>query len=690
MSQPIQLQDRNVSASVSLLSLCPNMRLLAIVLDHNSVAIFRASWQRLATIPICTKPDETITALTWSATGAYISVTTSSNLLFIHSVDSSASAPSSRTRRGSRHTDPVAQLSLPNAASSIVWTHSPSFHTYYEDRASQLLNVKPETVAERGLLFVGDCDGMITILTSNLAFTIARIRVMPQNVPIRYLHVTSNVRCCFAVATSLPMPLEENGNTETVFSKCLMRAISTRPFLDYWSEIDRLSSEVIAFKAFITSCETNLKQLNSSWVGGLREILSSSIVKPLEKAMAQYAESGNAWDELQNLFCGARVKGASLHFLANSLGQNGAKELLRSFGVHDDDIEQTLAKILPLAENALSRASEYRGFARLESRFAPIGVQLEDAVTLSKVCEDLYFHLYEFCRKVDRVTEEMESFLSWLVLAAIKAGGEMQGRSVHIIGDLNGRALAEVAKFFDRMTLFNKNDKNISEFTNDPVAATFTVALQPELEAVHNTLSRMTTKLCDCISLKLRLSGGISFETKPPSPRSFIKCHLYDFDGSDDVVLAILRMHDGCVACIRHDVSTGLWNFAQRSPLGEGRVIKDGILISTHIMALITSPTTVNSDENASFDVNIEIHDLSASQLWSVGYAVTSTMEEISQVQLPAAIQMSKLSCKCSLSLKRNKSPDFYLSCNQRTGILGVLAAPRRVILFDLDENLPC
>jgi len=134
------LQDRTLSAAVTHVTLCPNMLLLAVTLDANT--FYRTSWLCLAIISIIrSSPDERITVVSRSPSGAFLAVSTLSTRLIIYSVDH---AVSTGARRRTCVTQPVASHNNSASATALVWVPSPSSTTSpndsnYEDRASLLL-----------------------------------------------------------------------------------------------------------------------------------------------------------------------------------------------------------------------------------------------------------------------------------------------------------------------------------------------------------------------------------------------------------------------------------------------------------------------------------------------------------------------------------------------------------------------
>lgn len=685
-----QIQDRSISASVSLLSLCPSMHLLAVALDQNSVAIYRTTWQRLATIPLNGKPDEVITALTWSVSGAYIAVATSGNSLLIYSVDRVASAAPSRTRRGSRDTDPVAQVETDSTPCSIVWTVCPPVDTYYENRTSQIFDAKADMIVERGLLFVGDCDGTLTIFTSNLAFVIARIRVMPNSIPIHHLHITNAMRFCVAAGTQPPVDQEKSGvESKPVSHRFYLRTVNIQSLLDFWSEIDRISRDVTTFITYLSVFEANLKQLNTSWVDGVTQILTSSVVKPLEQAIFEHNDTSNVWTELYNAFCGARIKGALSHFLEKTVGENGAKELLRSFRVHDDDTEQAFSNMLPLAENVLSRSSEYRGLARLASRFAPIGVLVEDAASMFSSAENLYIDLYRSCCEVEKITRETEAFLTWLVIAAVKAGGEIHSRSngTGAVQDMDAKLTEDIVKFFRRMTSFSTTNRDMHP--EDSVAVTFKVDFQSTLQDLREAITQLTDRPRECISSMLCPNGGIYFAIQSVPSQNVAKCRVYDgrvFKGNSNAIIVLVILHNGCVVYVRHDVSSGIWTLTQRGFIAEGKRINDAVLMSQSLMLSDTSNGTKASEDEAVENHHLESSELDMTQLWAEGSHVHSAMDVVS-TQVPNAIELGRSTHVFALSSSKHRSDSVSLSLNSMLGMLSILAPPRRIIIFDLEKK---
>lgn len=678
-----QIQDRTLSAIVSLVSLCPKMDLLAVALDRNSIAIFRTTWQRLATIPICANADDVITSITWSPTGAYLAIATSSAALLIHSVDRTISATASRTRRAARETDPVAQITLPSPASVVSWISYPSLHHRYEDRASLLLDAKPnflepnvDPVSEPGLLFVADRDGMLTMLTSNLAFIIARVRVVLPQFVIHNLHVMKSLRHCLIVAYR---ETDSDGATPTSHN-CLMRTVRIDVLLEYLPEIDRVTQEVLALKAHFASFEATMKRIEDSWVEGARGVLTNSIVKPLERVMLDYSETPSTWDKLYNAFCGARVRGGLLHFLANSIGENGAKELLRSFRVHDEDTEETIFKMLSLAENALSRASEYRGLSRILSRFAPIGVLLPDADEVFDATDALFAGLAEFAHGVEVVSSETEAFLAWLIIAALKAGGEAgQGRSASSSDTMKARETELAAKFLAKMTSIESPTPLVEGA--DSVDVMFSTKLRPLLKCWRRACEQVMSRPCEVLSGAFGVMGGVMFPAKMGDSTLSYKCCVYDqmcLDAErEDAVILFLSMCNGGLLCIRHEVYSRLWSFAQRGLRADGVVIHDAVMASNTAVVFVASDHCEEQvPDKDKVHCQVGVCDMASCELWNEGNTILGGEEEAVGVGLGNMISLSGTTTEWSFSGKKEKICDLSLSSNRDTGVM------RSVTLF--------
>lgn len=649
-----KIQDRTFSGTVTLVSLCPSMDLLAAVLHGNSVAIFRLSWQRLATIPVCAAAEETITTMAWSPSGAHLAIGTSKGMFNIHSVDRAASAPPSRTRRAARDTDPVATLSLPVASSAIVWSHTPNQSMTYADRSTQLFDSRPPAVAEGGILFVGAIDGSVTILSSSLVFIIARVQLFPHSFTVCHLHVASDQRHCIAIGSENLQ--SENKKTEnavhsvttiTNYSHSLherqsqLRLLQISFLLDYWPEIERTSLEAVVLKGHLSSIGSSIDQLEQSWTKGVREVLTNGIAVPMEKEMSEFTQTNNIWDELYDIFCGSKVKGAVLHFLAQNIGENGAKGFLRSFRAYEDDAEAAIVSVLPLVQNLLSRASEYRGLSRLISRFAPIGVLEEDVEELFDAAEALFIEICDLSREAEAMSSETEAFLSWLVVAAMKASGE--SAQTRISGQSQGQSDKELelaGKFFEKVSAISAmGEESVS---TNAVVVMLSDKIRPVLKRLDLACQSVFGKPCGTISNGVQSLGGISLKVDSRIVPIEKIWYVYDMPPSQSIqseIVALATLDNGDVVWTRCRPYTQKWAYGRIRMHVDGLKIQ-GVALKTEFF-MIAAVSGYPGSEKHDAAYNVEIHNLKDYGAWKSEYS-SVCKDEVTPVYLNHVVELKK------------------------------------------------
>lgn len=711
-----QLQDRTLSASVTHIALCPNMRLLAVALDANSIAVFRASWQRLATIAVTTSSsDELITSVAWSPTGAHIVATTSQSRLLTYSVDRAMSAAAStRARRGARDTDPVASLKLQSPATTVLWAQPLSqSKTPYDNSASVLLPISllaksrssehqsaHSHDAERGFIFVGDSKGYLTILTSDLSFKIAYTCVTPSDVPISRIHVTACGKRCVIIASNATSQKDSSVNNTDGNGDVLMRIVDLRFLRKFRHEIERIAQEVVAWNSFLNTAKECVEQIEKAWSESVSDIFLKSIVRPLQEVMQQYAEEdGNVWDELFDVFCGARIKGSLLHFLNSSLGENGAKELLRAFEVHDNEAMEAFQKVLPFAENATSMASELRSLAHVTTRFEPVGVLIEDANHLFDAASEMYNNFFLKSEDLRMTSNEPSFFLYWIVITARKSdnSGESQQND-----QLGGWETQCILKFFEKMTQGNSKNVAPSDKVKDMEAGTeveemdhssdtaylseevrvkaaFEIKLSGYVDAVQNMLKPITEKPSGFVSMRLNVLAGFSLENWCSS-----KWCLYDYrkhgESSTTAVFTDEGQRNGEIMVVKYRCSGkpgwSVWRVGI-----EGKTIHD---VTTHkgdrfIMVV--------EDELRKGEYCIEVASntklgLSEEKKLDLTAMVVVKTEDVATTNVNLETQNNiKL-----IANEKQKINGLRMNQNEETGILSVLAMPKRVALFGLSD----
>jgi Anaphase-promoting complex, cyclosome, subunit 4 len=166
-----------------------------------------------------------------------------------------------------------------------------------------------------------------------------------------------------------------------------------------------------------------------SWMRDAIGGLTKSIVDPLAKLSVDHAEDslGSPWELLNVAFCGGGVAGAVEQFLASSLSEAGAKEVLRVFSSASDQVRETVAAALPLAQRLVFRASEYRGLARFNSRFGRIGVAVATVDRVFCAAQQVFEKLGMLAIEINQTDKHTRAFLRWLIVASAQAAGEESG-----------------------------------------------------------------------------------------------------------------------------------------------------------------------------------------------------------------------------------------------------------------------
>lgn len=648
-----QMQDRSFSATVSHVSLCPNMDLLALALDGNSIAIFRLSWNRLATISVTTAADDTITSLVWSPSGAHLAVGTSTGLLCVHSVDRAASAPPSRTRRAARDSEPVATLRHPVAASAILWTHVPHRRVVYADRSAQLVDTRPPAVVEDGLLFIGGVDGTITILTTNLAFNVARVQLLPPNYAVGHIRMSSDRRDCVAIGYKQSQQNNTNANNDNILANssqspstpshhgnCMIRIMRTDFLLKYWSEIERVSLEAAALQSQIPSIQGSIKQVEETWSKGVRDVLFTGIAASMNEAMREFAQAGSIWDELYDIFCGSRVHGAALHCLVQLIGEGGAKEYLRSFRAHDDDAETAITALLPLVQNLLSRASEYSGIICLADQFADIGVREEDVGELFLAAEGLFIRVCGLSRELEATSNETEAFLTWLVIAAVKASGEAttQSRLSSNIPALGGKELELVGKFFEKATAISAGGTD--SVATSAITAILQDKIQPWIKRVTDASETIIRKPFETISKALPAATGISLRMDNGYTAAEKNWFMLDGPSGDDRrsrMTALTATGDGNLVWARCELTSQRWTVGQMTLHGDASKVMGAGLRAEDSMVLVLSRNSSDSEAH-----EVRLYNPVDDGVWSKGKTVVCKEAEVCLVELDHTAALNK------------------------------------------------
>ena len=589
------LQDRSVSGNIWDVAFCPNMDLIAVVIDRNAVSIFRTNWERLATISVCPQKDILLTCIAWSPDGANIVIGTSDQMLAVYSVDRCVSTSRTRTKRGSRDSEPVTQVKLDAIATSAFWCDTPdkeasgkrSSKNIYGDRAEYLQLEKTAQNEEQwnGMLLIGDDNGRLSILSHRLKLMFVSLQVMEPDQAICHINLTSSLQNC--VLSGLNNSARDKGiKSGLTGDDVVIKALNISTVLNYWSEIDRIGVEVLGLDLLKRKLSLLIKKVKETWIEGALEVLNGSIRNPLEELMRKLAESPpNAWQALNNIYCGARIAGSSLEFLGNVLSENGAKDALRSFRDHADDIKAAAISCLPVAEAAVFRASEYRGLSRRSVRFAPVGLKFEDAETLYTASEEVYLVLQDLSCTLDGVLNETETFLAWLTIVAGKVSGESSQPT-------NPKAKAMVEKNAKLISQhFERWSPSSETAARDTVASIIQDQVEPALSRFEAAVKQVAGNPTGVISKGLLVQGGISVPIhSPPRPYSRICSSFCDWNDSKEVetMYITISQNDGSFVNVKHKFSSERWSVKKYNPQVSDLCLQHVIHLSSDILIIAT------------------------------------------------------------------------------------------------------
>lgn len=605
---PELLQDRKLSASISHVAICPNMDLLAAVLDKTSIAIFRVSWERLTTIPVCAKDNQIVTAFAWSPDGANIAVATSAADLAIYSVDRSSFASMGKTKRAARDAaGPVASVELQAEVLCIEWmdisgaSGNARREACYEDRAALLKKEGGDSCAEAaaGLLFLGDCEGTLLVMMHHLLFTVVCKQVMPPSCAVQGLHVTADLRNCLVIGKCSDKRNE--GDPTSAEDVWALRCVDLQHMVEFLPEIERVGLEVVALRSLDKELAKVLEIVEKEWVTGAAHVPRTSVAEPLKKTLNDFAEQGSRspWEVLHNVFCGARVNGAILQFLAGELGENGAKEALRTFRSHIDLLLGSLNSFIPFLERGLFRLSEFRALSRLTERFKPAGVLLDLTDDLFHIAESLFMGFGELSWEIEKLGNQTEALLAWLVLAAARAGGDsIRGRGSSS-GNVSGEDARLVSQFFQTTLLIEEKavGNDISEMNN--VTQLYCSRVNEAVTKFETQCNLVMTKPSISISKALNVDEGLF--VRVPCDRTDIKTR-FSFNrsqgenGNDRQALVSLVSVEGCLISIRRSFQQASWSLGHLGLLQQNLLIHDAVMHSKNKLVLLASGSSSEGD----------------------------------------------------------------------------------------------
>lgn len=498
------LQSRAFSSPITHSALCPQMDLLALVLNAKTVVVQRFNWQRLLTIVPSDASDERVTAITWSPDGILLAIGLDSGRLLLHTVDTAASAglAGGRRRTTKDASAPLASKTLAKHPTALHWsTLAPLrgdgdvsvWEEAYADRADPDPAGRHSSAGRaRAVLAVGDADGCITLYGCDLGFLIAKTRVMPMGTPVLTIHTSRTLHICIALGTRE--------------SHLLARSLSIRALSESYAELWRVGSESVSVASSRSSIQSHVKKISEKWSSNIDAVLNMQIFKPLHASMVSFNEAPDnysPWKVLRDIHQSADLTGAVKHCLAAEIGENGAKEALRTFRCAVDDIEEALQTSVGLAEHLVFRAGEYAGLSSLSSKFERVGVARESAEAALAAVSALFAQLMGLMLKFYRVCSEIEAFLAWLVVVAQKADREPD----------EAAEVAGVSKAENELVVsfFKRHLADVDSGSADVVTRTLSGEVLPALEKFHTAAEELVISPFNALSRSLCDSEGTAF-----------------------------------------------------------------------------------------------------------------------------------------------------------------------------------
>lgn len=492
------LQNRTFSSTLTHTALCLQMDLIALVLDAKTIVIHRFNWQRLAMISPCESSNEKINAISWSPDGVLLAVGMDNGRLALHAVDS-ASRQASKDASTS-----LASRKLVSAPTALHWAmfradktasrEAMLWERAYAERDTpswQPSGTKKQGKRARAVLVVGDQDGCIYLLGFDLRFTIAKTRVMPTGIPVTRVHVASNAKLIVALG-------ERNGTV-------LARAVPLDQLFSSRAELFRVGAEVVALSDAREKLHECISRMCNRWSSSVDSALKRAVERPLNDSLATVGEDVErygAWHILRDGHQSTTLHSALAICLASEVGEGGAREALRTFRGGADDVDEAILTAIAVAETLLFRASEYRGLIGVSSKFEHVGVCSDGAERALQSASSLFSELSAFLLKFYEVCAEIESFLVWLGIEALKADKEDPDDATGV-PVLSHEEQELVGKFFSRHLA------DIESGSVDILSRTLRTKVLPSVEKLHASAQKLVVTPFQAMSATLGVNFGM-------------------------------------------------------------------------------------------------------------------------------------------------------------------------------------
>lgn len=534
---PQVIQDRILSVGVRHVALCPKMDLVALALDGATVVLQRLSWQRLATIPPPSPPGAAsergataeITALAWAPNASALAIGAEDGLVRLVMIDAAVGAPQKvQPIHGAALSSPEVRLSHPVTA--LTWAEVPNNQpAAYDDRDQGQTD-------SGGIIAVGDSEGTVTLYSFHLSVTVASVQALSKGFSVLYIFFSPKVPlCCVAGSSSSSLKSDSAVAIDDKSKNDLKLACLN--FESMWhvkAELFRTGAEIVALRDLLEQLRKLIEDCTKLWFIDAMGSVEETIAKPLRKLAYDFAEETDSgpWSLLYNAFCGGGISGALEQFLARSLGESGAKELLRSFSATSGQMLRALYHVLPIAERMVFRLSEFRGLTRVGKGFRDLGITTEDISRAFLAAERLLEHLSMFALEIEAADKEMKAFLRWTISAAVQIVGARP--------DVRDPSALQLSK--DELVLATSFFQGVVVSRDGPRLESPVTSMFDEIKIVFNELSGATQAIVDVPNMYLSQELCRNHETELGKSIT-----LHDVTASSEIILCEDSTQNNCI-----------------------------------------------------------------------------------------------------------------------------------------------
>ncbi|XP_015905516.1 anaphase-promoting complex subunit 4 [Parasteatoda tepidariorum] len=454
MAKLRQLEQRHVSAEISLMEWNPMLDLIALATISGEVIVHRLSWQKVWSIPSSSTKEKTVlvTALSWRPDGKILAYAYDTGTITLCDVENS---------------EAVHVLEVQCVVTSLNWIEcapkDDDLKPFYTDRSHEFLqkhhtcNKNYGTVSKQNEEIVDDFKKMkgqkhLNILVIGMETGVVHLHSFGM-FPIGFIEMgnqsegkNSNSRIIsvtlskdFKVLTVVLESKDESG-----FYKYYYRSYSVTLLNDFIEEIKIVSLKYGHISSLLAYLSSTIRAISEAWEDILLEVDTKIHNYAYQKSCLS---EGSISDDFLELLMFGNPSDSLEKFLLHDLTESGLKKFGHSIELSYSNIQKLVLKRLQNVSSSLFyHLNDFRGMALWKERFGALG--LDEAAIKEAVLSVGSFLLKatEIQQVIDSSMKNFKAFFRWLYSVILRLSDEQIPQEISKLTQQDLNFVAEFLK----------------------------------------------------------------------------------------------------------------------------------------------------------------------------------------------------------------------------------------------------